>query len=64
MRIRLLLSWLIVFGLFISIARAETPMVLGDRLELMVDRERVVALCRVDPERAQRLVEQIARRKA
>jgi hypothetical protein len=32
--------------------------------ELMVDRERVVALCRVDPERAQRLVEQIARRKA
>jgi hypothetical protein len=32
--------------------------------ELIVDHERVVALRRVDPERAQRLVEQIARRKA
>jgi hypothetical protein len=32
--------------------------------ELLVDRRRVVALRRVDPERAQRLVEQIARRKA
>jgi hypothetical protein len=32
--------------------------------ELIVDRERVVALRRVDPERAQRMVEQIARRKA
>ncbi|MDB4988528.1 MAG: hypothetical protein JWN04_3706 [Myxococcaceae bacterium] len=32
--------------------------------ELVVDHERVVALRRVDPERAQRLVEQIARRKA
>ncbi|MET0343423.1 MAG: hypothetical protein ABW252_20600 [Polyangiales bacterium] len=32
--------------------------------ELVVDRERVVALRRVDSERAQRLVEQIARRRA
>lgn len=32
--------------------------------ELTVDHERVVSLRRVDPERAQRLVEQIARRKA
>ena len=32
--------------------------------ELIVDHQRVVALRRVDPERAQRLVEQIARRKA
>ena len=32
--------------------------------ELVVDHERVVSLRRVDPERAQRLVEQIARRKA
>lgn len=32
--------------------------------ELIVDQERVVALRRVDPERAQRFVEQIARRRA
>jgi hypothetical protein len=31
--------------------------------ELFVDGERVVALRRVDPQRAQRLVEQIARRR-
>lgn len=32
--------------------------------EMFVDNERVVALRKVDPERAQRLVEQIARRRS